>query len=115
MAIGHVPGRGGDSLLRRQTTRTGEECQQLEHRARREPAAAWGVGPAEEAREPAARRGDLDDAPGQAQVAAMMISNALLAVYVVLPEDIPANSGMLKLVEVTAPEGTVVNRSHRRR
>jgi N-methylhydantoinase B len=37
------------------------------------------------------------------------ISNALLAVCVVLPEDVPANSGMLRLIEVTAAEGSVVN------
>jgi N-methylhydantoinase B len=37
------------------------------------------------------------------------ISNALLAVCVVLPDDIPTNSGMLRLIEVTAPEGTVTN------
>jgi N-methylhydantoinase B len=37
------------------------------------------------------------------------ISNALLSVCVVLPDDIPANSGMLRLIEVTAPAGTVVD------
>jgi N-methylhydantoinase B len=37
------------------------------------------------------------------------ISNALLAVCVVLPEDIPPNSGVLRQVRVTAPEGSVVN------
>jgi N-methylhydantoinase B len=39
------------------------------------------------------------------------ISNALLAVCVVLPEDIPPNSGVLRQVKVTAPEGSVVNAS----
>jgi N-methylhydantoinase B len=37
------------------------------------------------------------------------ISNALLAVCVVLPDDIPANSGMLRLIDVSAPEGSVTN------
>jgi N-methylhydantoinase B len=37
------------------------------------------------------------------------ISNALLAVCVVLPEDIPTNSGMLRLIEVSLPEGSVVH------
>ena len=37
------------------------------------------------------------------------ISNALLAVCVVLPEDVPTNSGMLRLIEVRSPVGSVVH------
>jgi N-methylhydantoinase B len=37
------------------------------------------------------------------------ISNALLAVCVVLPEDVPTNSGMLRLIDVSLPEGSVVH------
>ncbi|MPZ68487.1 MAG: hypothetical protein GEU71_03055 [Actinobacteria bacterium] len=54
--------------------------------------------------------GSSPQSPGYvSSVPGTSISNALLPVLAVLPDDIPPNSGILNQVEVIAPEGSVVN------